>query len=407
MSWAVSASITSVIFTIWPCFISSLMTSTARSDMRLASSWMVIVSGIVTSRTIFSFCSLSRWPVMRCVRRRNEATERSRSSSALSAVTSVRRPRCFGAPARGAFGAGAGRTGAPPMPRRAGRRSSSSASGVSLRAIGAAGLRLGLFFLAAETLLGDFVGLALGLFVVAAAIFLVALARFGGLALGALDRIALGAALRLFLGDLAFLGLAHLGVAERVRAAVLLFLGQRAQHNAGRLRRGRGGGAGAAWRRARRAPRGTTPTRRGVAPRSRRRRGRRLRRLRFARSGTRRFTFSTTTALVRPWLKLCRTTPVSARGLSVSVLVELTLSVLSPGFSYQSFHSLSVPELAVAAASVKAQPRAIPCRVRPAQWSGSVRGSGSARETRCSLGRQAGQHVSHLTGPMPNPIARS
>ena len=33
------------------------MTSTARSDMRLASSWMVIVSGSTISRAIFSFCS--------------------------------------------------------------------------------------------------------------------------------------------------------------------------------------------------------------------------------------------------------------------------------------------------------------------------------------------------------------
>src|SRR6266576_2189597 len=39
-SWAVSASITSVICTICPCFISSRITSTARSAMRLASSWM-------------------------------------------------------------------------------------------------------------------------------------------------------------------------------------------------------------------------------------------------------------------------------------------------------------------------------------------------------------------------------
>ena len=58
MSWAVSASITSLIVTIWPCFIRILMTSTARSAMRLASSWMVIASGIVTSRTSFSFGSL-------------------------------------------------------------------------------------------------------------------------------------------------------------------------------------------------------------------------------------------------------------------------------------------------------------------------------------------------------------
>src|SRR6185295_15165184 len=46
---------------------------------------------------------------------------------------------------------------------------------------------------------------------------------------------------------------------------------------------------------------------------------------------TRRLTFSTTTCLLRPWLKLWRTTPVSVRGLSVSVLPE-TLSFFSPGF---------------------------------------------------------------------------
>jgi hypothetical protein len=48
---------------------------------------------------------------------------------------------------------------------------------------------------------------------------------------------------------------------------------------------------------------------------------------------TRRFTFSTTTCLVRPWLKLCLTTPVSVRGFSVKVaLPEPTLSFFSPGF---------------------------------------------------------------------------
>src|SRR5262249_13972757 len=46
---------------------------------------------------------------------------------------------------------------------------------------------------------------------------------------------------------------------------------------------------------------------------------------------TRRFTFSTTTALLRPWLKLWRTTPCSPP-LSVSVLVGVTVSVFSPGF---------------------------------------------------------------------------
>ena len=81
-----------------------------------------------------------------------------------------------------------------------------------------------------------------------AALVFVALARFGRFALGALDRLALLADLRFFLGDLAFLGLAHLGVAERVGAPALLFLGQRAQHHAGGLRRWRSG-CRRGWRR--------------------------------------------------------------------------------------------------------------------------------------------------------------
>src|SRR5262249_36182578 len=46
---------------------------------------------------------------------------------------------------------------------------------------------------------------------------------------------------------------------------------------------------------------------------------------------TRRLTFSTTTCLLRPWLKLWGTVPVSERGLSVNGLLE-TLSFFSPGF---------------------------------------------------------------------------
>src|SRR4029078_487425 len=45
----------------------------------------------------------------------------------------------------------------------------------------------------------------------------------------------------------------------------------------------------------------------------------------------RRLTFSTTTCLLRPWLKLWGTVSVSERGWSVSVLPE-TLSFFSPGF---------------------------------------------------------------------------
>src|SRR5205085_5628549 len=107
--------------------------------------------------------------------------------------------------------------------QRAGRRHTSA-------------LRSRLFL--AETLLGDFVGLSLGFFVVAAAIFLAALARLGGLAFGALDRVARRANARIFLGDLAFLGLAQARVGERMRARFLFFLGQLVQHHARFLRGG-------------------------------------------------------------------------------------------------------------------------------------------------------------------------
>ena len=110
---AVSASITSVILCIAPCFINSRITSTARSDMRLASSWILMASGMTTSRISFSFGSFDAWPFRRWVRRRNDAIERSRTSSALSAVTSVRRPRCFcGAGFAVVLGGAAGRIGA-------------------------------------------------------------------------------------------------------------------------------------------------------------------------------------------------------------------------------------------------------------------------------------------------------
>src|SRR6266853_855914 len=126
ISCAVSASITSVILCIAPCFIKSRMTSTARSDMRLASSWILMASGMMTSRTSFSFGSFDWCPFRRWVRRRNDAIERSRTSSALSAVTRVRRPRCFaGAGLAVVLGAVAGRT-MPPGPRRICRGPSSS-----------------------------------------------------------------------------------------------------------------------------------------------------------------------------------------------------------------------------------------------------------------------------------------
>src|SRR5215203_1342084 len=158
--------------------------------MRLESSWIVMNSGIVTSRTSFSFDSLPKSFMRRLMRRANEGFECSRTSSGRSAVVTVRRARRLSCTTR--FGL-------------------------------------------AETLLGDLVGLALGLVVVTAAIVFLALAGFGSLTLDALDRVALGADLRVFLGDLAFFGLPQAGIGECMRAGTPLLLGQRPQHHPGWL----------------------------------------------------------------------------------------------------------------------------------------------------------------------------
>src|SRR5262249_40749371 len=63
----------------------------------------------------------------------------------------------------------------------------------------------------------------------------------------------------------------------------------------------------------------------------------------LAREGTRLFTFSTTTALLRPWLKLWRTTPCSTpRPFRDKVLVAATLSLFSLVFSVVSAIPLSI-----------------------------------------------------------------
>ena len=170
----------------------------------------------------------------------------------------------------------------------------------------------------AEPLLGFLLGLALGLFLAAMALFFLALARFGGFALGLLA--------------------CPRGSARR-RASSSAIL----RSSASRTR-----ASASAWARALRSSsvsvRSTTPDFGAGAARAGVRRARRgggalLRRclrhglaaaLRLARLPTvRRFTVSTTTCLERPWLKLWRTTPVSVRGFSVSVLP--TPIFLSPG----------------------------------------------------------------------------
>ena len=73
------------------------MTSTERSVMRLASSWMVITSGMITSRmTLSRGCTTPAWrSFSRSRRRRSEASERSRcaSSKALLMVSLMRSRR--------------------------------------------------------------------------------------------------------------------------------------------------------------------------------------------------------------------------------------------------------------------------------------------------------------------------
>ena len=106
--------------------------------------------------------------------------------------------------------------------------------------------------LCAEPLLGDFVGLALGLFVVLAPFFFVALARFGLCTVGFLELFTRLPNPRFLFGDLALFRFAQTRVGERVCARAALFLGERAQYDAGRLRRG--GRRRSRCRRARRAP---------------------------------------------------------------------------------------------------------------------------------------------------------
>ena len=80
---------------------------------------MVITSGIVTSRTSFSFGPATSDFMRRLMRRLKAATECSGSSSALKAVTTVSRPRGFcGTTVRVGLGA---RTGRPATPGRRAR----------------------------------------------------------------------------------------------------------------------------------------------------------------------------------------------------------------------------------------------------------------------------------------------
>ena len=270
MSCAVSASITSVILCIAPWRISILITSTARSDMRLASSWMVIVSGSTTSRESFSFSGPAN--ALQALDAAPEGGDRARAlflaaggggdGQAAAALFlagrgagRARRHDHLGRHAGTANDAlglfllrRAGGTG----DRRHGDRARGSARSADRRAGSRSRGRRGRAAFA-QAALGLFLGAALGFCVVLAAGLFLALARFGGLALGALLRLALGAGARLDLGDAAFFLLAPLGVEQGAGAGLALLFRQGAQDDAGRARAGRlggwrGAGTGAAGR---------------------------------------------------------------------------------------------------------------------------------------------------------------
>ena len=304
--------------------MSSRITSTPRSAMRLASSWMVMVSGIVTSRTSFSLGSVSRWPAMRWTRRRNEATERSRTSSALKAVTTVRRRRLFSTVGRTGLAATAGRM---TPPRRVVRGASSSSAsstgrGACLAAVAAASSPKR--FLASSS-----------------AFFLVSSSwrrrssspRLRASAASRSMRSAASRARRTCASSSAILRSSASRRRASASACTRAFCSSSVSVRS-TTPEGLGAGTAGAWAGAAAgAAAGATVAGLAVAER--------LALASVAAGGasaltgppTRRFTFSTTTALVRPWLKLWRTTPCSTpRGLRVKVLVGATLSVLSPGF---------------------------------------------------------------------------
>ncbi len=173
-------------------------------------------------------------------RRRNDATERSRTSSALSAVTTRQTAAVLPAPGRsarrlrrrrGTRGRSADTDGAAAALLRlpAPCWTTAAPAGRAIRRAGAAARRgrrcgrRGLF--SAEPLLGFLLGFALGVFVATAALVFLALARFAAaIALDLAGGIALAAAARFFLGNLALFGLADFRIARahgRARCARL------------------------------------------------------------------------------------------------------------------------------------------------------------------------------------------
>ncbi len=284
-----------------------------------------MVSGMVTSRTSFSFGSSAAWPFSRCTRRRNAATERSRSSSALSAVTRVSRPRLFGAALRVGLGAGAGRT-VPPGPRRVRGASSSSGSSAGRAPTGLA---------AAASSPKRF-------FASCSALSLVSNSCLRRLSSSALrNSAALRSScsadsrdLRISASSSAILR----SSASRKRASPSA-RARAVRSSSVRVRSTTPEGLGAGV-----AGVGAVATEAAaVLPSAGRLAGAAAPGSGLALIGARLFTFSTTTALVRPWLKLWRTTPCSMpRPFRLKALVGATLSFFSPVFSVVSAIPISI-----------------------------------------------------------------
>ena len=185
---------------------------------------------------------------MRCLRRRNEATERSRTSSADSAVTTRQAAAALLAPARGAAWSpapGARRRRAAPrrcaeLPLRRLRASVRARRSRRLRGRRGALRRTASWRL--RRLCAWCLRRACGALLRRACALRRLRARLRSMLFAALPDP------RFFLGDLALFGFAQARVGERVGARAALFLGQRAQHDARRLRRrgrGRRRGSGA------------------------------------------------------------------------------------------------------------------------------------------------------------------
>ena len=302
---------------------------------------MVIVSGIVTSRAIFSFGS-SRWPVMRWMRRRNEATERSRTSSAESAVTTREAAAAL-------LGAGA---------RRLRRRCRARGDAAAPRACAELPLRRLQAWVAgvAADLSGVAVSAPKRFLATSSALRLVSsscLRRSSSsrLRASAASRSACSSSSRVcadprfFFGDLALFRLAQPRVGERVRARAALFLGERAQHDAGRLRRG--GRRRGRCRRAATGPwRGNVRFGAGAALRCDRRR--RLR-LRLARTDAALDLLDHDRLAAAMAEALAHDALFDPPRLSVSVLVEVTLS-FSPVFLFVSVIPFISPASVIGAA---------------------------------------------------------